>query len=85
MIKYIIFGCIALFVIYEVVKFSVFLRIAIGRYHSKKENFKTKDEKELPKLSLEEQLSYVKNDPKQHFTQPPPRYTEASLIKTMEE
>ena len=45
----------------------------------------TKDEKELPKLSLEEQLSYVKNDPKHHFTQPPPRYTEASLIKTMEE
>ena len=45
----------------------------------------TKDEKELPKLSLEEQLAYVKNDPKQHFTQPPPRYTEASLIKTMEE
>lgn len=45
----------------------------------------TKDEKELPNLSLEEQLTYVKNDPKQHFTQPPPRYTEASLIKTMEE
>ena len=45
----------------------------------------TKDEKELPKLSLEEQLTYVKNYPKQHFTQPPPRYTEASLIKTMEE
>lgn len=45
----------------------------------------TKDEKELPKLYLEEQLTYVKNDPKQHFTQPPPRYTEASLIKTMEE
>ena len=45
----------------------------------------TKDEKELSKLSLEEQLTYVKNDPKQHFTQPPPRYTEASLIKTMEE
>lgn len=45
----------------------------------------TKDEKELPKLSLEEQLTYVKNDSKQHFTQPPPRYTEASLIKTMEE
>ena len=45
----------------------------------------TKDEKELTKLTLEEQLTYVKNDPKQHFTQPPPRYTEASLIKTMEE
>ena len=24
-------------------------------------------------------------DPKQHFTQPPPRYTEARLVKTLEE
>lgn len=45
----------------------------------------SKDEKELPKLAIDEVLTHVKDDPKQHFTQPPPRYTEASLIKTMEE
>ena len=67
MIKYIIFGCIALFVIYEVVKFSVFLRIAIGRYHSKKENLKTKDEKELRylKMSLENQEWILSQNPEE--------------------
>ena len=29
--------------------------------------------------------AHIATEPKQHFTQPPPRYTEASLIKTMEE
>lgn len=30
-------------------------------------------------------LSLVKVDPKQHFTEPPPRFNEASLVKTLEE
>ena len=32
-----------------------------------------------------EKLNLGKLEPKQHFTQPPPRYTEASLVKTLEE
>ena len=32
-----------------------------------------------------ELLKLLALDPKQHFTQPPPRYTEASLVKTLEE
>ena len=45
------------------------------------------DEKEgvLPPLSEGEQLSLLKLVPEQHFTQPPPRYTEATLVKTLEE
>ena len=39
----------------------------------------------LPELSPDEKLDCQKLDPKQHFTQPPPRYTEASLIKLLEE
>jgi DNA topoisomerase-1 len=39
----------------------------------------------LPELSEGEILSCLGLDPKQHFTQPPPRYTEASLIKALEE
>ena len=39
----------------------------------------------LPELSEGEKLSCLKLEPKQHFTQPSPRYTEASLIKTLEE
>ena len=44
-----------------------------------------KKEKELPELAAGEKLTHVKDNPEQHFTQPPARYTEASLVKTLEE
>ena len=39
----------------------------------------------LPALAVGEKLVPEVIDPKQHFTQPPPRYTEARLVKTLEE
>ncbi len=39
----------------------------------------------LPELSEGEKLNCLKLESKQHFTQPPPRYTEASLIKMLED
>jgi len=39
----------------------------------------------LPKLANGDALSIDKVTPNQHFTQPPPRYTEASLVKKLEE
>jgi DNA topoisomerase-1 len=39
----------------------------------------------LPKLEAGEPLDLIKIDPTQHFTKPPPRYTDASLIKALEE
>ena len=39
----------------------------------------------LPKLTTGEKLKVKELSGNQHFTQPPPRYTEASLIKTFEE
>lgn len=39
----------------------------------------------LPELDEGEQVALLKLLPEQHFTQPPPRYTEASLVKTLEE
>ncbi|MEK7595308.1 MAG: type I DNA topoisomerase [Patescibacteria group bacterium] len=39
----------------------------------------------IPELKEGELVSISKLLPEQHFTQPPPRYTEASLIKTLEE
>jgi len=39
----------------------------------------------LPRLSKDEVLKLLQLLPSQHFTQPPPRYTEASLIKALEE
>ena len=43
------------------------------------------DEKLLPALTAQEVLDLHSLKPEQHFTQPPPRYTEASLIKELEE
>ena len=39
----------------------------------------------LPQLAKAEILDLLKLSNEQHFTQPPPKYTEASLIKTLEE
>jgi DNA topoisomerase-1 len=43
------------------------------------------DEKLLPTMQVNEKLDLHGLKPEQHFTQPPPRYTEASLIKELEE
>ncbi|GHO45470.1 type I DNA topoisomerase [Ktedonospora formicarum] len=43
------------------------------------------DEKLLPRMQVDETLDLHKLKPEQHFTQPPPRFTEASLIKQLEE
>ncbi len=42
-------------------------------------------DRRLPQLSANEALDLVRLIPEQHFTQPPPRYTEASLVKALEE
>lgn len=39
----------------------------------------------LPELTVEQALRLLELLPEQHFTQPPPRFTEASLVKTLEE
>lgn len=39
----------------------------------------------LPELSADELLDLLALIPKQHFTQPPPRYTESALVKALEE
>ena len=40
---------------------------------------------ELPDLTVGQELSLSRLTPKQHFTEPPPRFTEASLVKLLEE
>jgi len=39
----------------------------------------------VPPLTVGEDLSLLSLDPRQHFTQPPPRYSEASLVRVLEE
>jgi len=43
------------------------------------------EDKRLPQISAQEALIKNSVEQEQHFTQPPPRYTEASLVKRMEE
>ena len=62
------------------VKFPGFMKI----YVESKEN-KEDDDGALPVLEKGEELKLAKIEESQHFTEPPARYTEASLIKAMEE
>ena len=43
------------------------------------------EESKMPELKIGEQVRKEKLEPKQSFTEPPPRYTEASLVKALEE
>jgi DNA topoisomerase-1 len=49
------------------------------------ESQRRKGKDELPELREGMVLKLIKIDPKQHFTMPPPRFSEASLVKELEE
>src|SRR5918992_3871867 len=62
--------------------FDGFIRVYTeGRDDEADENAESR----LPELTAEQLLRLLEVLPEQHFTQPPPRYTEASLVKTLEE
>ena len=65
----------------RVLRFDGFLRVLP---QLKKFNPKDKDEQLLPPLQEGEKLQLQDLLPSQHFTKPPPRYTEASLVKELE-
>lgn len=48
-------------------------------------SFAKTEETIIPKFTLQQDYKVKKTNPSQHFTQPPPRYTEATLVKTLEE
>ena len=49
------------------------------------ENEEKEEFEKIPELDVGEKVKKEKIDAKQSFTEPPPRYTEASLVKTLEE
>ena len=53
--------------------------------YTKVYNFTEREDKILPIIEENDELEVNKFIPEQHFTQPPARYTEASLVKTLEE
>ncbi len=64
------------------VKFDGFFKLYQEGQDDKEDD---KEEQSLPSLKEGEKITIKKIDPKQHFTQPPPRYSEASLVKRLEE
>jgi DNA topoisomerase-1 len=67
----------------SVLKFEGFLKV----YQEGKDQTDEDDEEEkhrLPKVSEGEALKFKAIKPEQHFTEPPPRYNEATLVKRLE-
>ncbi len=60
----------------------------LAAYHEDHDEDETdvesEDEQRLPALAVGERVALEALRPEQHFTQPPPRYTEASLVKSLE-
>ncbi len=67
----------------SVIKFDGFYKI----YNEDKDDDSDEDEgkQQLPELKSGENLGLIEVKPAQHFTEPPPRYSEASLVKKLEE
>ncbi len=66
----------------SVVKFPGFMIVySEGRDEDEQEEISAS----LPELEVGDRLSYLGTFPEQHFTQPPPHYTEATLIKALEQ
>ncbi len=64
-----------------VMKFPGFTRV----YDESKEDDGAKGRVRLPELNEGEALECRRVEPKQHFTEPPPRFTEAALVKALED
>ncbi|BBI34450.1 DNA topoisomerase 1 [Cohnella abietis] len=62
-------------------KFAGFMKV----YVEGNDDGTTDEDKLLPALTAGDDVKSNQIDPKQHFTQPPPRFTEARLVKTLEE
>lgn len=65
----------------QTLKFNGFLKV----YEEGTDEKEDETENRIPELTENATVKSEKIEPKQHFTQPPPRYTEARLVKTLEE
>ena len=69
----------------QTMKFKGFTAIYVESREDEDPSIEEDAESAIPPLEEGEVLGVLGLDPKQHFTQPPPRFTEASLIKKLEE
>jgi len=68
----------------SIIKFEGFSKVYIEGKEEDEQNGED-DEKKLPKLSKDQGLSLKDLKMEQHFTQPPPRFSESSLVRELEE
>ena len=66
-------------------KFDGFLKVYEETSDEDKKTSPEDENVSLPELSEGESLRLIEIDPAQHFTEPPPRFTEAGLVKALEE
>lgn len=69
----------------EVLKFAGFLAVFQDSGTDEDDEEKAENDKALPAMTEGEVLKLINLDTKQNFTQPPPRYTEATLVKALED
>jgi DNA topoisomerase-1 len=70
----------------SVQKFDGFLKVyQEGRDEKAADGEEDEEERSLPRVAKDEELKLNSITPNQHFTEPPPRYTEATLVKALEE
>ncbi len=71
----------------QTLKFKGFMTLYVESEDGEQEKKNKKEETDmaLPELQVGERVIEKKIEPKQSFTEPPPRYTEASLVKALEE
>ncbi|MBF8303568.1 MAG: topoisomerase, partial [Candidatus Dadabacteria bacterium] len=69
----------------SVIKFPGFTIVYMEGKEEEEEAKEKEEEKRLPDLSEDEDLKLIALEGKQHFTQPPPRFTESALVKELEE
>ena len=70
----------------QTLKFKGFMALYVESEDNVKEDKKkAKEDETLPELEINEEVIKKEINPKQSFTEPPPRYTEASLVKALEE
>jgi len=67
----------------SIVKFPGFL-VLYREAHEEGEHKALEDEQALPVVDVKEQVPVKSITPSQHFTEPPPRFSEASLVKELE-
>jgi DNA topoisomerase-1 len=65
----------------QVIRFDGFLKL----YQEGRDDGEDEDSSRLPEMAKDEPLTKERIDASQHFTEPPPRFTEATLVKRMEE